>query len=319
MMRIFEQPRAGHKGSIFLALLAAFACWGVSAAQAQRVIASTNPARSELITAAVAPSLPPAATLAQATVPAPVPEPSLGGNRRSLGRFEISQYGNAVSNHFGQWYGGGLHLFLDPSRRLNLMAEAIYERRPGEVEQTGVFAANIHWSSWFSTSLGVSGGGPDNSAAFFPRIRYDVNGSLRTPIPGFWLTGGWTRLEYGNPVSGRIARGGFIQYAGKVVLQGMVNFNNARPGNRKSVYGSGALQYGQEGHYWVGVNAGGGREAWQTLGLFPFNAEFSGYNLSFFTRKWFTPSFGMVFTYNYFVKHTAYHYNGGEVRFFWQF
>jgi YaiO family outer membrane protein len=146
-----------------------------------------------------------------------------------------------------------------------------------------------------------------------------VNGVLKTPLRGFHLTGGWTRLEYGNPVGGRILRAGFLQYAGKVILQGTVNFNNNRPGNRKSVDGIGSIQYGEEGRYWIGTVAGGGREAWQTQGLFPSNVEFDGYHVSPFARFWITRSFGMALRYNYFIKKTAYHSNGAEVRLFWQF
>jgi len=210
-------------------------------------------------------------------------------------------------------------LFLDPTPRLSLMGEAFYEYRPSETEQGGTFGATIHLTPWFYTTLTVSGGGPDDSAAFIPRYRYDVNGTLKTPIAGFLITGGWTRLEYGNPVSGRILRAGFLQYAGKVILQGTVNFNNSRPGNRKSVDGIGSIQIGHEGRYWVGATAGGGTEAWQTQGLFPSNVQFDGYHLSFFTRKWITRSFGVASRYNYSIKRTAFHSNGGEISFFWQF
>lgn len=281
-------------------------------ARGQKLLASTN---SERMAAAD----PVAAALAAPSPPqlAPVPPPATPGP--FLGRIEVSQWGSSVSNGFGDWYGGGVHLFLDPSPRLSLIGEAFYEHRPGESEQAGVFGATIHLTPWFYTALTVSGGGPDDFAAFIPRYRYDVNGTLATPIPGFHLTGGWTRLQYGNPVSGRILRAGFLQYAGKVILQGTVNFNNVRPGNHKSVDGIGSIQVGEEGRYWVGVVAGGGREAWQTQGLFPFNVEFAGYNVSVFTRKWITRSFGVGFRYNYYIKRTAYNSNGGEIRFFWQF
>jgi YaiO family outer membrane protein len=256
---------------------------------------------------------------AQVQTPGSQIPPSVPAEAPSFGRFEISHYGNFVSNNLGQWYGGGLHLFLTPSPRVSLIGEAVYQRRPGEIEELGSFSATLGLTDWFYLNLGVSGGGPDDPAAFFPRIRYDVNGTIKTNVPGLLLTGGWTRLYYGNPVSGRIARGGFVQYAGKVVFQGNVNFSNSRPGNHKSISGTGVVQYGQEGHYWVGLIAGGGNETWQTQGVFPADVEFDGYNISPFARTWFTPSFGMAATYTYFIKRAAYHYNGVEVRFFWQF
>jgi YaiO family outer membrane protein len=314
------------------------------AAQAQQLIASTNPAKlaAEVLSAISsappapdsAPTVPTTATLTlEATAPAapmpqqdstaapvtPAPLPPPAAPRPFLGRFEVSQWGTSVSNGFGNWYGGGLHLFLDPAPKVSLLGEFFYEHRPDETEQAGVFGATIHLNKWFYVNLTASGGGPDNSAAFIPQFRYDLTGTLATPLRGFLVTGGWTRLQYGNPVSGRIIRAGFIQYAGKVVLQGTVNFNNTRPGNHKSVDGVGAIQIGQEEHYWLGVVAGGGTEAWQTIGLFPSSVQFDGYHLSFFARKWLTRRFGVVFQYNYLIKHTAYHSNGGEFRFFWQF
>ena len=249
----------------------------------------------------------------------PAPPPPQAVPKPFLGRFEVSQWGTSVSNGFGNWYGGGLHLFLDPTPKISLLGEIFYESRPNETEQAGVFGATIHLNKWFYVNLTASGGGPDNSSAFIPRYRYDLTGTLATPIRGFLITGGWTRLQYGDPVGGRIIRAGFIQYAGKVVLQGTVNFNNTRPGNHKSVDGVGAIQIGQEGHYWLGLVAGGGTEAWQTLGLFPSTVQFDGYHMSVFARKWLTRRFGVVFQYNYLIKHTAYHSNGGEIRFFWQF
>jgi YaiO family outer membrane protein len=292
----------------------------VPQACAQVVLASTNPARLA-VSVTAEPAVSQRESTSQSGQQAVRTAVSPAAGERPLGRFEVGQWGTRVSNGFGTWYGGSVQLFLDPLPRLSLLGEGFYEHRPGETEQGGALAATIHLTPWFYTNLAVSGGGPDDFSAFIPRLRYDVSGALRTPMPGLLLTGGWTRLEYGDPVSGRIVRAGFIQYAGKLILQGTVNFNNSRPGNRKSVDGVGSIQYGQEGRYWVGVVAGGGREAWQTQGLFPVNVEFDGYHVSAFTRKWITGSFGTAVRYNYYLKKAAYHSSGAEVqvRLFWQF
>jgi YaiO family outer membrane protein len=310
-------------------------------AHAQKLIASTNSAKmlhaspavpsgaaAESRTAPLIAELAATELVQQQVPPSPSqPAPAAGppgppgppASRLFIGRFEMSQWGTSVSNGFGNWYGGGVHLYLDPKPKLSLLGEVFYEHRPNETEAAGALGATVHLNKWFYVNLTASGGGPGDSAAFIPRFRYDLTGNLQTPLPGFIITGGWTRLWYGNPVSGRIIRAGFIQYAGKVILQGTVNFNNTRPGNHKSVDGVGAIQIGQEGRYWVGGSGGAGTEAWQTLGLFPSNVQFDGYHLSFFTRKWLTRSFGVALQYNYLIKHTAYHSNGGEIRFFWQF
>jgi len=80
-----------------------------------------------------------ASTAAQVQTPGSQVPPPVPAEVPTLGRFEISHYGNFVSNNFGQWYGGGLHLFLTPSPRVSLIGEAAYQRRPGEIEELGSF------------------------------------------------------------------------------------------------------------------------------------------------------------------------------------
>jgi YaiO family outer membrane protein len=234
-------------------------------------------------------------------------------------RLEVSSFNNSVNNDFGQWRGAGLHLTLEPSRKLGFVVETIHQWRPGDSEHLNALTVRTEWNSWFSTQLGVSGGGDNDPSGFYPRVRYDATGFLKTPIPGFLLTGGYTRLYYGRPVSGRIARAGGILYLGPLILQGTAFFNNVRPGNRESVSGTFAAQYGREGSYWVGTSVGGGKEAWQTQGVVAQNVEFTGYNMSFFTRKWITKNFGIHAVYNYSIRKTAYRYNGIEFRAFWEF
>jgi hypothetical protein len=80
---------------------------------------------------------------AQVQTPGSQIPPSVPAEAPSFGRFEISHYGNFVSNNLGQWYGGGLHLFLTPSPRVSLIGEAVYQRRPGEIEELGSFSATF--------------------------------------------------------------------------------------------------------------------------------------------------------------------------------
>ena len=234
-------------------------------------------------------------------------------------RLEVSTFSNSVNNGFGNWRGVGLHLALEPSRRFGFLIETIHQWRPNDSEHLNALTVRTEWNDWFSTQLSVSGGGDDDFSGFYPRVRYDATGFLKTPLPGFVITGGYTRLYYGRPVSGRIARAGAMLYAGPLILQGTAFFNNARPGNRESVSGSFAAQYGHEGAYWVGASVGGGKEAWQTQGVVAQNVDFTGYNFSVFARKWITRNFGINAAYNYSIRKTAYQYNGFEFRAFWEF
>jgi len=233
---------------------------------------------------------------------------------------EATAFDNIVSNGFGHWAGTGLRLSHQTSRRLVLAGEAVSQRRPGETQRLFGLAANIDWSRRFYSEIAVSGGGPDDPAAFFPRFRYDLNLNFKLPeVPGLILTGGLTRLYFGHPVSGRVARAGAIYYWRRFVFQGLLHFNNVRPGNRKSKAVSSTVQYGQEGRYWLGLSAGGGREAWQTLALTPQDVDFTSYSASLFLRKWLAPSYGVAFSYHYSLKRTAYRIHGAEMKFFFDF
>ena len=247
-------------------------------------------------------------------------KPELPGARVRRFRLEARGFDNIVSNDFGHWVGTGLNLSYQQSDRLAVSGGLISQRRPGETERLFAFGVLVNWSEWFYTNLELSGGGPDNPAAFFPQLRYDATANLKIPpLPGLILTGGLTRLYFGSPVNGRVSRAGAIYYWRNFVFQGSLNFNNVRPGNRKSKSVSGAVQYGREGSYWAGLAAGGGREAWQTLALTPQEVEFSSYSYSVFLRKWLNPSYGIAAAYSYSLKRTAYQINGLEIKFFLDF
>src|SRR3990172_13325995 len=89
-------------------------------------------------------------------------------------RLEIGSYDNSVSNGFGHWWGGGLSL-TGQSRRLSISGQAISQSRPGEVAELYRVQKRILWADQFFTDFAVSGGGPNDPAAFFPRLRYDAS------------------------------------------------------------------------------------------------------------------------------------------------
>ena len=69
----------------------------------------------------------------------------------------------------------------------------------------------------------------------------------------------------------------------------------------------------------MGLTAGGGREAWQTLTLTPQDVEFTSYSTSVFLRQWLAPSSGIVLSYDYAVKRAAYRIHGLGFKFFVDF
>lgn len=265
---------------------------------------------------AESPSPGPPAQQASAAIPAPQPPEVIPLHRY---RIEAGSFDNVVSNGFGHWFGGTLSFSANPSDRIGFWTSFTSQNRPGETEHNAGAGTLINWTPWFYTNLGVSGFGPDDPAAFFPRFRYDATANLKLPPSGLILFGGITRLYYGRPSNLRIIHAGAILYAGQWVFQGGVDFNNSRPGEHKSTAGNGAVQFGQEGRYWLGLRGGGGREAWQTLTRDPQTVEFRGYSGSVFFRKWLTSSFGMDVSYSYYLKRTAYRIHGTELKFFFEF
>ncbi|MGH9786090.1 MAG: YaiO family outer membrane beta-barrel protein [Terriglobia bacterium] len=233
---------------------------------------------------------------------------------------ELTSFDYNVSNGFGHWAGGGLSLSYKWNERLSTAGEIVAQRRPGETQPLLGGAARIEWSPWFYTDLALSGGGPNDPAAFFPRVRYDWTANLKPPwAPGLILNGGFTQLFFGDPVRGHVFRSGAVYYWRRFVFQGTLFLNTSHPGDRKSKSANGAMQYGQEGRYWIGLIGGGGREAWQTLALTPQDAEFTSYSGSVFFRKWLSPAYGIHASYGYMVKRGAYRIHSTEFKFFFDF
>jgi YaiO family outer membrane protein len=232
---------------------------------------------------------------------------------------EFTSFENSVSNQFGHWAGGGLSLAYKWSDRLTTTGQILGQRRPGEAQPLLGASTRIEWSPWFYTDLALSGGGPNDPGAFFPRVRYDWTANVKPPVPGLILNGGYTKLYFGDPVHGHIVRAGAVYYWRRFVFQGTLFLNTSQPGNHKSKAGNGAVQYGQEGRYWLGLVAGGGREAWQTLALTPQDTEFTSYSSRLFLRKWLSPTYGVVTSYGYSVKRSAYRIHTLEFTFFLDF
>jgi len=255
--------------------------------------------------------------------PAPTPNESAAARApegfRPRFHVEGSAFLNSVSNGFGRWWGGGLEFAWTPPSRMMVSGEVISQARPGVVEQLAGLRTLVNWTKWFYTDATISGGGPNDAVAFFPRFRYDATANFKISNSGLVLNAGYTRLYFGPPVSGEVIRAGAIYYWRKFVVQGNGNWNTAHPGNQKSASGTGALQYGREGRYWLGIVAGGGHEAWQTLSLTPQDIQFTSYSGSVFVRKWLSPRSVFAAAYNYSLKRTAYRINGVELKLFVDF
>src|SRR5450759_1922397 len=105
-------------------------------------------------------------------------------------RLEGEGFNNAVSNGFGNWWGGGVDVAWRPSAKVMAEGSMVSERRPGtdggdDAESIAALRTLVDWTKWFYTDVTLSGGGKGDPAAFFPRLRYDLAANVKIPwVPG---------------------------------------------------------------------------------------------------------------------------------------
>jgi YaiO family outer membrane protein len=238
-------------------------------------------------------------------------------------RLELGGYASHVTQGFGNWVGEDGQLWIRANAFFVPQFFIASENRPtGTQRNYGTFYY-LNWTKSFYTTQGISFA-PQNSAypgaGYFPKLRIDEKAYFKLlPSRSLVIGGGYTYFDLGSQGHGQIFDVGSIYYHGKWVIQGDLFVNESQPGSLYSASGSITLQHGSEGHYWWGVTAGGGRELYQYVGQVPFDVRFDGYSAGTFYRKWFTHHVGMVASFNYFDKFTAYRQTGGSLHLFFDF
>ena len=243
-----------------------------------------------------------------------------GGYPLSPIRVELGGYSSYVNNGFGTWSGGQAQLWYR-NRFFTPAFTVDRQTRPQGTQWNYAFFSYANWSKSFYTTQGFSWAPQkDNSAIYFPKRRYDIRGYWKvSPEKAFLVDAGYTRFDLGAAGHGQIFSAGSLYYHGKWVFDANLFINRSQPGDLYSASGTFSAQHGQEGHYWFGITAGGGRELYQLAGQTPFEASFTSYSLGAFYRRWLTAHSGIVFSGVYLDKFDAYRRAGGTASLFFEF
>jgi YaiO family outer membrane protein len=243
-----------------------------------------------------------------------------GGYALSPIRVELGGYSSYVNNGFGPWSGGQAQLWYR-SRFFTPAFTVDRQTRPQGTQWNYAFFSYANWSKSFYTTQGFSWAPQkDPLDVYFPQKRYDIKGYWKLlSEKNFVIDAGFTRFDLGAPGHGQIFSAGSLYYHGKWVIDGNLFINRSQPGDLYSASGLLAVQHGQEGRYWVGVTAGGGRELYQLAGQTPFEARFTSYSLGAFYRRWFSRHAGVVFSGQFLNKLDAYRQAGGSASLFFEF
>ncbi len=236
-------------------------------------------------------------------------------------RLELGGFASHVDHGYGNWRGYQGQLTLRASSFFVPILGVESQSRPLGRQQNYTFFSYLNWSSRFYTTVGA-GVAPQDSgpAIYYPRNRQDVKafvkvGSSRNVV----LDGGFTRFDFGKPGRGQIYSAGLIVYSGKAVVEGNVFVNRNQPNNLVSASGLVSAQYGREGHYWVGIEAGGGRELYNYVGIAPIDVKLFSYSLQLFCRKWITRNVGIKASLFHVNKLEAYSQAGAAASMFFEF
>jgi YaiO family outer membrane protein len=254
------------------------------------------------------------------TTTAAAGDPGAGGYPLSPIRVEFGGYSSHVNNGFGNWSGGQAQLWYR-SRFFTPAFTVDRQTRPQGTQWNYAFFSYLNWSKSFYTTQGYSWAPQkDPLSVYFPERRYDIRAYWKLPPEQkLVINAGYTRFDLGAPGHGQIISIGALYYHGKWVLDGDLFINRSQPGNLYSASGLFAVQYGQEGHHWLGITVGGGNELYQLVGQTPFDVRFTSYSLSTFYRHWLTKHTGFVFSADYVDKLDAYRRAGGSARLFFEF
>ena len=168
---------------------------------------------------------------------------------------------------------------------------------------------------------GVSGAPVrDPDVIIHPRLRMDLSAFYNAPmiVNGLVLTTGITHFPEQNGAGGDIISAGFIYY-GKIIFNGSLNYNIARPGNDTSFSGQAGIMYGEEGKYWVGGGATMGKVAYQTVSAIPIDVRYETRGFNLFYTRWIGKNWGIKSRFDYNNLVDFYELNGITINFFVDF
>jgi len=223
------------------------------------------------------------------------PTPIIPADTKNNFHLEIGGNCNWLDNDYGQWKGLNLSLNYSGFKGITpSLSIARLSRKEGSQFIYG-FGSYIDITSKSYMTLGISGAPvKDPNVIIYPRLRLDLGYYFSTPlVDGLVFSTGITHYPKQNGGGGdSISIGGI--YYWKIILQGSLSYNIARPGNITSLSQQAGFMVGAQGKYWFGGGATGGREAYQMPKTNPpFQVRFRGYGAYLFYNKWIGKDWGI--------------------------
>jgi YaiO family outer membrane protein len=233
---------------------------------------------------------------------------------------ETGTYHSAVSNGNGYWRGVDATLWIRSNPRFTPVFQFNSQSRPGVTQQSFGFFSFANWHRDFYTTQGFSYAPQTRGVSLFPSQRYDVKAFYKAPFNRqLVLAGGYSRYSFGAPVSGDIYNAGFIYYRRKMMVEGNYFLNRNQPVDKLASSGSVAVQYGQEGRYWVGAVLGGGKEIYNYIATSPMEVNLNSVSTQIFLRKWLSRHYGYYIAFEHQNKFGAFKRTGVTGRMFFEF
>ena len=234
---------------------------------------------------------------------------------------DVGTYQFGATNGYGYWRGYDAYVWIRKSPRFMPVFIFDSQTRPDGTQQNYAFFSYANWSKSFYTTQGFSfAPHRDGKAVYWPGERYDFKAFYKLPASRrVVLNSGFTYFDYPGPVHGEIYNAGFLYYPRKMVVEGNLYLNHNSPGNLWSGAGSLAVQYGQEGKYWLGAVAGGGKEVYRFFNNTALEVNLGSYSFQVFYRKWISRHTGFVLAFDNQHKFNAYTRFGAFGRMFFEF
>jgi len=231
---------------------------------------------------------------------------------------EIGGFYHSLDNNYGTWRGGDIKLGFTGLPRFSPYFTFSSQTRSGGSQQNYGTYSYVTLGKGIYSVVGVSGA-PEKKAILYPKVRMDVGLFVPVLPKGLILSIGHTEFFMGDGGGGGIQSFGAIYYHGRLVLSGGGNVNRSRPGADYSSSGQAGFQFGSQGKYWIGAGMSGGKIAYQTLGLVPFDVRFDTVGTNVFYQQWLTGKFGVILHYDFQNQFEAFRRHGGSLSFFFEF
>jgi YaiO family outer membrane protein len=248
------------------------------------------------------------------------PEPP---SKKSGKDFHLEFGGNYswLNNDYGEWKALDLRFKYTGLDLIKPFGSISSQTRKKGSQMVYGLGSYIHLDPEFYLIAEISGAPVrDKDVINHPRLRMDLSGYYNVPsiLNGLVLTAGLTHFPDQNGAGGDVFSVGGIYYS-KIIINGSLNYNIARPGNDHSFSGKAGIMYGEEGKYWAGGGITLGKVAYQTVSAIPIDVRYQTRGFHLFYTHWIGENWGIKSRYDYSNLEDMYILNGISVHFFIDF